>query len=300
MASRARGSIVRRLVILKITINLCLICFAGLENYVPQDTRETRILGRFPMRNRFISEYIYKTTGKRRTAKQVGSRIQQLRDTCGSKQGKRLVILIVNYLLTETLVLQLLRPFSEATSAPRRSSSPTPRKKLSRGSPLPLRCDTKTGSDTSSVNSPTELSPSSYDDESLAWDNAAATLLNVIYIDLVAPNGDLDKGDMSGNWGASSCHLTYQTAAVNYVQSSQQPRHLRCIDPTVTLLSKTPIDANSFFTVSVQDSVVFTEVTTLVLAGPLNDGDVDGPFLYRTTLVPGYWETISNCAGKLV
>lgn len=66
-----------------------LICFAGLENYVPQDTRETRILGRFPMRNRFISEYIYKTTGKRRTAKQVGSRIQQLRDTCGSKQGKQ-------------------------------------------------------------------------------------------------------------------------------------------------------------------------------------------------------------------
>jgi len=62
------------------------------------------------------------------------------------------------------------------------------------------------------------------------------------------------------------------------------------------LVSKAPIDANSFFTVSIQDTVVFTEVTTLVLAGPLNDGDVDGPKLYRTTLVPGYWETISNCA----
>ena len=211
----------------------------------------------------------------------------------------RVVILIVNHLLTETLVLQLLRPFSDAAKAPRQSSSPTPRKKPSRSSPLPLRCDTKAWSDTSSVNSPTELSPSSYDGES-ARDNAAATLLNVIYIDLVTPNGDLDKGDMSGNWGASSCHLTHQTAAVNYVQSSQQPRYLRCIDPTVTLLSRTPIDANSYFTVSIQDTVVFTEVTTLVLAGPLNDGDVDGPFLYRTTLVPGYWETISNCAGKLV
>ena len=264
---------------------------------MPQDTRETRILGRFPMRNRFISEYIYKKTGKRRTAKQVGSRIQQLRDTCGSKQGKGLVILIVNHLLSEPLVLQLLRPFLDPAKVPRRSSSPTSRKETSRSSPLPLRCDTKACSDTSSVSSPTELSPSSYDDESLARDNAVSTLLNVIYIDLVAPNGDLGKEDMSKDWDAPSCH---QTAAVNYVQISQQPRHLRCIDPTVTMLSKTPIEANSFFTVSIQDTVVFSEATTLVLAGPLNDGDVDGPFLYRTTLVPGYWETISNCASKFV
>ncbi|THU86330.1 hypothetical protein K435DRAFT_763475, partial [Dendrothele bispora CBS 962.96] len=38
------------------------------------------------MRNRFISEYILRTTGKHRTAKQVGSRLQQLRDTCNAKK----------------------------------------------------------------------------------------------------------------------------------------------------------------------------------------------------------------------
>ncbi|KIY46110.1 hypothetical protein FISHEDRAFT_23783, partial [Fistulina hepatica ATCC 64428] len=64
----------------------------GLERYRPDDSRETRLLGRFPMRNKFISEYIYQKTGKRRTAKQVGSRLQQLRDTCGS--GKLLHLLI--------------------------------------------------------------------------------------------------------------------------------------------------------------------------------------------------------------
>jgi len=58
----------------------------GLENYQPDDSRETRLLGRFPMRNRFISDWIFEKTGKRRTAKQVGSRLQQLRDTCGGKK----------------------------------------------------------------------------------------------------------------------------------------------------------------------------------------------------------------------
>lgn len=39
------------------------------------------------MRNRFISDYIFELTGKLRTPKQVGSRLQQLRDTCKSEQS---------------------------------------------------------------------------------------------------------------------------------------------------------------------------------------------------------------------
>ncbi|KAK6984695.1 TEA domain-containing protein [Favolaschia claudopus] len=57
----------------------------GLGNYQPDDSLETRMLGRFPRRNRFISDYILQTTGRRRTAKQVGSRLQQLRETCDGK-----------------------------------------------------------------------------------------------------------------------------------------------------------------------------------------------------------------------
>ncbi|KAJ7025511.1 hypothetical protein C8F04DRAFT_1128250 [Mycena alexandri] len=58
----------------------------GLEQYQPDDSRETRMLGRYPRRNRFISDYIFEKTGKRRSAKQVGSRLQQLRESCGGKQ----------------------------------------------------------------------------------------------------------------------------------------------------------------------------------------------------------------------
>lgn len=63
-----------------------LIIITGFATYQPEDCRETRILGRFPMRNQFISDYIFQTTGKRRSAKQVGSRLQQLRDTYEGKQ----------------------------------------------------------------------------------------------------------------------------------------------------------------------------------------------------------------------
>ena len=62
--------------------------YPGLEKYKPTESRSTRSLGRFPMRNKFISDYIFETTGKRRTPKQVGSRIQQLRDTSSGKQSE--------------------------------------------------------------------------------------------------------------------------------------------------------------------------------------------------------------------
>lgn len=62
--------------------------FEGLSRYQPSNPRATKSLGRFPNRNRFISEYIHKKTGKHRTPKQVGSRLQQLRDT---HQGKQLL-----------------------------------------------------------------------------------------------------------------------------------------------------------------------------------------------------------------
>ncbi|KAL1748182.1 hypothetical protein HDZ31DRAFT_30159 [Schizophyllum fasciatum] len=54
----------------------------GLEKYRPNSSVETRTLRRFPKRNRYISDYILRITGKYRTPKQVGSRLQQLRDTC--------------------------------------------------------------------------------------------------------------------------------------------------------------------------------------------------------------------------
>jgi len=53
-----------------------------------------KTLGRFPLRNRFIADYIREVTGKKRTPKQVGSRLQQLRDTCKEERSKSRRILL--------------------------------------------------------------------------------------------------------------------------------------------------------------------------------------------------------------
>jgi len=76
------------------------------------------------MRNRFISNYIFESTGKRRTPKQVGSRLQQLRDTC---RGKRLLALISNrnHSSPDTDSHASSRSPSSETSVPATSPSPT-------------------------------------------------------------------------------------------------------------------------------------------------------------------------------
>ncbi|KAJ3714075.1 TEA/ATTS domain family-domain-containing protein [Lentinula raphanica] len=63
----------------------------ALEKYKPDESRSSKTSGRFSMRNRFISDYIYESTGKQRTPKQVGSRLQQLRDTCKSEKILQLI-----------------------------------------------------------------------------------------------------------------------------------------------------------------------------------------------------------------
>lgn len=60
----------------------------GLEKYKPSESKSTRTLGRFPMRNKFVADYILEKTQIKRTPKQVGSRIQQLRDTQTGKESE--------------------------------------------------------------------------------------------------------------------------------------------------------------------------------------------------------------------
>ncbi|KAK0209535.1 hypothetical protein IW262DRAFT_511930 [Armillaria fumosa] len=73
-----------------------------------------------------------------------------------------------------------------------------------------------------------------------------------------------------------------------------EPRPIRAIDPTLAFISRSPIAANSNFTILVDGVVVLSEMTSLTLrdtppveAAPGTDG-----LLYTTPLVPGYWKTI--------
>lgn len=106
----------------------------ALELYQPErvGSRSDRAAGRFPMRNRFISDYIFQVTNKKRTPKQVGSRLQQLRDTC--KKEKSMLTTSSNDSIAHALaVLQLIshRGTPEPTSTSSQSDyspdvSPSP------------------------------------------------------------------------------------------------------------------------------------------------------------------------------
>ncbi|KAJ3565752.1 hypothetical protein NP233_g7439 [Leucocoprinus birnbaumii] len=62
--------------------NLEAALIAGLQLYSEKYRVRMRHPGRFIGRNHFLSDYVESVTGKRRTHKQVGSRLQQLKDTC--------------------------------------------------------------------------------------------------------------------------------------------------------------------------------------------------------------------------
>jgi len=245
----------------------------GLENYQPDDSRETRLLGRFPLRNRFISEWIFQKTGKRRTAKQVGSRLQQLRDTCG---GKR--------------ILTLLRPKYRWTSPSREFHH--------RDDLPPPQCESESGSDSSDsyTSAPTTPIEAHATLQSLLYRGVEPREKmpnNIVYIDLLRPGSSIDD---SGPLWTSPSQLAEERSLVErghrIVRANDYPRHLRDIDPTITFLSHSLSNARSYFTVHVEDRLMFSESTTLELVDP-STSNVDG-VLYKTLLVPGFWDTISQ------
>lgn len=63
----------------------------GLQQYIPPPTtssKHLRKLQRFPKRNKYISAHIFRETGVYRSPKQVGSRLQQLRETSTDTYSK--------------------------------------------------------------------------------------------------------------------------------------------------------------------------------------------------------------------
>ncbi|KAJ7757755.1 hypothetical protein DFH07DRAFT_458870 [Mycena maculata] len=211
----------------------------GLENYIPEDSRETRMLGRFPLRNRFISDYIFVKTGKRRSAKQVGSRLQQLRESCGSKK-----------------LLQLLSPFHQ----PRYPKSAASRE---------ASC------------SPPEFPPLDVE----AFPGPSSTSHTVMYIDILSEGSPEDSSIPNPSLWSDS-----EGSMITVIHASDHPRRLSSIDPTVTFVSQALFTAQSRFTVYSEDLILHAETTSLV---PVIDhtAQVLG-YLYKTTLVPGYWKVI--------
>lgn len=60
----------------------------GLYKYFDSGGKSGKTPNRYPLRNKMVSDHILRTTGQYRKPKQVGSRVQQLRDTAGGRERK--------------------------------------------------------------------------------------------------------------------------------------------------------------------------------------------------------------------
>ncbi|KAI0302304.1 hypothetical protein B0F90DRAFT_1627551 [Multifurca ochricompacta] len=238
----------------------------ALDKYRPETSRSTRSLSRFPNRNRFISDYIYHVTGKRRTAKQVGSRLQQLRDTCG---GKRILKLLSNRHYSPPPEAHEVSPsLEDANISDGASSSPSASERvIAERVHLPAR-----------------------------------TARALVHIDVLAANAPWspsdDAGIVMGNPlitppHSPEAHTFSPTSQVN-IFHSPKPRPLRAIDPVVTFTSPSFVVAKSSCSVYFDGNCVHTDVSEVSCT---STKDESGMFLYRTTLIPQYWDRLCQSHG---
>jgi hypothetical protein len=122
---------------------------------------------------------------------------------------------------------------------------------------------------------------------------------NIVYIDLLRPDASIDD---NGPFWTSPSQAAEERSLVergySIVRATDYPRHLRDIDPTITFVAHSSSNARSYFTVHLEDRLMFSETTTLEPVDP-STSNVDG-ILYKTSLVPGFWDTISKSAGMSI
>ncbi|KAK1221040.1 hypothetical protein PQX77_016158 [Marasmius sp. AFHP31] len=222
----------------------------GLASYQPDDSRETRLLGRY------ISAYIYQKTGKQRTAKQVGSRLQQLRDTCGTKKLQHLL-------------------------SPGRNRAPNPASKAYQYNSLHrygLPSESHSSSDNSALNSPVSETLDTASGQNLS------TPVFTIYI---PPGTSYDSRFLSEDSSSTS-----SIGAETRPRSIQELDPTL----TFTSYSSLDRSARSFFEVHHSRKQLVHREDCPLQPSQLSGADEEGRYLYSTPLVPGFWDTICNDA----
>ncbi|EIM80699.1 uncharacterized protein STEHIDRAFT_142622 [Stereum hirsutum FP-91666 SS1] len=253
----------------------------ALDRYRPETSRSTRSLSRFPNRNRFISDYIFHVTGKRRTAKQVGSRLQQLRDTCG---GKRILKLLSN------------RDFSSIDDS-LESSSP------SHGSPDHIASSTliANGSLQPIIKPSRALVHIDVLPANAYWCPSPSSSLSDALSGVIGSGGivtpPLSPSSTHHNRHSSSNGGNPASGAVSVFKSSKA-RPLRAIDPTVTFTSTTLMDTRSSCSVYFNGNCIHTESTEMHCSSLQEN--VTSSYMYRASLVPQFWVRLcdSNEPGR--
>ncbi|KAI0365838.1 hypothetical protein BV20DRAFT_982315 [Pilatotrama ljubarskyi] len=228
----------------------------GLSKYTPAESRSPRGLTRFPNRNKFISQYIRQKTGEIRTAKQVGSRIQQLRDTNAGKS--------------------IVKAFSDRQYE---MMHPTRRQTSEEQDPFNLSAP----SVTLSAGSSSALVPS--------IPPVVQVYISVPPANFTPPH----TAGVSASPGLpTTSHPTEVHVVPNSVYQFVEARSLHKIDPTVTFVSSSPMPLFSRCNVYRENTIVHVgqPVTMGVRA---SDHPEQRGYLHSTELAPGYWQTLCRC-----
>jgi transcriptional enhancer factor len=133
----------------------------------------------------------------------------------------------------------------------------------------------------------------------------ARTARALVHIDVLAANAPWspsdDAGIVMGNPlmtppRSPEAHTFSQTSQVN-IFHSPKPRPLRAIDPVVTFTSPSFVVAKSSCSVYFDGNCVHNDIADVNCA---STKDETGMFLYRTTLIPQYWERLCQSLGMFL
>ncbi|KAG2343143.1 hypothetical protein BDR05DRAFT_983039 [Suillus weaverae] len=250
----------------------------GLQEYEPV---HSRVASRFPQRNQFISDYIYRETGKYRTSKQIGSRLQQLKDTL---EGRELID-----------SLQYCHGARSEVGSSRRLSSHS-QDEYNPSPSLYSNSSTSTN-DNSSTCSSTGSSISSGQYMSSSKRNHLPDTRTPVYIDILPESSSFSSSSSSRS--RAPFYKPPQGVAAHTSSDTLCP--IRDIDSTVTFVSPSTIIGKSSYIVLLDGAPIHSEDTKLECVGPYFTGSSgDGPLLYSTALVPKYWETLCKSADPTV
>jgi transcriptional enhancer factor len=244
------------------------------------------------MRNQYISDYIYRTTGKRRSAKQVGSRLQQLRDTFHGKRRKLAVnrfmsVTFLTYFVCPAVLNSLAQNYKWGRSRSTQKSS----------SSSDSSCDGS--SSESPIPSPSSSSSAMSQPYPTSFDNVSSRC-TVVCIDLLPRDSSSPCGACDTNQPAEG--IFSSDGPTDIFRPSYHPRPICIIDPTVTFVSRSVISAQSSCLVLLDGATIHKEVTPLALAGSSSEprSEDNFPLMYGVKLVPNYWESLCRSPGKLL
>ncbi|KAG2363313.1 hypothetical protein BDR07DRAFT_937098 [Suillus spraguei] len=116
-----------------------------------------------------------------------------------------------------------------------------------------------------------------------------------VYIDILPESSPRWTSSSSHSRGSSSLYKSPR-GAIAFHPSSNAPRRMRDIDPTIIFVSTSVVIAKSSYIVLLDGAPIHSEDTKLECIGPYYTGSVntpdEGPLLYSTALVPKYWEIL--------